>query len=322
MSDKNKNNSDSMDGFKKIFAEIKTDINSECPDSDSLYRYAQGDLNKKLTAAFAEHLDMCPVCLEVLNILEQAGQISDEEIVRAENWNKIEKELDSKIYSYIPSPKSQNIHNVRSKKSYSDFLSKLITRAKEYIPEFPKTPGFVYAGAAVLVCVVSLYSYAFFSRPLYFNLAHMDTVTNEVLRSDVLTSTEFQNGLQFYHQKKYDRAIEQFNLFIIENRDHYQGNYYLGLSYLFSAEKNLIGLAYKFDQENIKSGIEYIKKAQNLALDNLYYQEDCFWFLGKAGLMSGNPDLAKEYFNKIILLEQPNLNRKKMAENMLSKIEN
>lgn len=322
MSDKNKNNSDSMDGFKKIFEQIKTDLKSECPDSESLYRYYQGNLNQKMTTALQEHPDMCPVCLEVLNILEQAGQISDQKIAGTENWNKIEKELDSKIYSYIPSPKNQNKHDVRSTKSFTDFLSKLITKAKDYIPQFPKTPGFVYAGAAVLVCVVSLYSYAFFSRPIYFNLAQMDTVTNEVFRNDVLTSAEFQNGLQFYHQKKYDRAIEQFNIFIIENRDHYQGNYYLGLSYLFIAEKNLLGLAYKFDQENIKSGIEYIKNAQNLALDNLYYQEDCFWFLGKAGLMSGNRDLAKEYFNKIILLDQPNLTRKNMAENMLLEIDN
>lgn len=317
MSEKINNNTNFMNGFKKIFAEIKTDLKSACPDSESLYRYYQGDLNQKMTSAYAAHLDMCPVCLEIVHKLGQADQISDEEIARTENWSKIEKELDSKIYSYIPSSKSQNKNVVENKKSYSDFLSKLIAKLKDYIPEFPKAPGFVYAGATVLLCVVSLYAFAFLNRPLYFNLAQIDTGTNEVLRSSVTSSTEFQNGLQFYYQKKYDQAIEQFNIFITENRDHYQGNYYLGLCYLFIAEKNLLGLAYKFDQENINKGIEYIKRAQNLSLDNLYYQEDCFWFLGKAGLMSGNRDLAKDYFNKIVLLDQPNLARKKMAENML-----
>ena len=64
--------------------------------------------------------------------------------------------------------------------------------------------------------------------------------------------------------------------------------------------------------------IKYLEKAFLLSRENQFYQEDCYWFLGKAYLMIEDVDNAKIQFTNILNLDKINLMRKENAREMLS----
>ena len=117
---------------------------------------------------------------------------------------------------------------------------------------------------------------------------------------------------------KYKKAIEKFDIFLKDNPDNYTTNYYLGLSFLNIAKAGLPGLPFKFDRLKVNKGIKYLEKAFLLSRENQFYQEDCYWFLGKAYLMIEDVDNAKIQFTNILNLDKINLMRKENAREMLS----
>ena len=175
-----------------------------------------------------------------------------------------------------------------------------------------------YAGSVAILLVISLYSITYFSRSNYFYLTEIEPERQITLRTETTASSALTEGLELFADGKYKKAIEEFDTFLKNNPDNYSANYYLGLSFLNTSKEGLPGLPYKFDRQKVNKGIKYLKKALLLSRDNQFYQEDCYWFLGKAYLMIKKSDKAKIQFNKILNLDKINLMRKEDVREMLS----
>lgn len=90
---------------------------------------------------------------------------------------------------------------------------------------------------------------------------------------------------------------------------------------MLDARVELLGVPYRFDRKKVRQGIKYLENALSLAGDNAFYQEDCLWYLGKAYLMLGDLEKARQHFEQIVNLPQPNLLRRNDARSMVQKID-
>lgn len=295
---------------------MKNEKLEACPAAELLSRYFNKELPRKEMRAVEDHIGLCPMCLAALERLQKVQETGLEEVALPENWPEIEKSLDKGFYAYLesaPTPPKQRA-DVSERRSYLELLRKKWQGVSEALLTPQKL---AYAGALVILVIVGLYSYTYLSRSDYFHLAQIEPERKGVLRTETAAPTTLTEGLRFFGEGKYERANAELRMYLKENPDHYAANYYLGLSYLFAAEVRLPGLSYKFDDFRVDQGITYLERALALSGENQFYQEDCYWYLGKASLMRGDLGKAKEQFGRILKLSQPNLMRKDEARAML-----
>ena len=174
-----------------------------------------------------------------------------------------------------------------------------------------------YAGSVAILLVIGLYSITYFSRSDFYYLAEIKTEKQVSLRTETVSSS-LTESLTFFDDGNYKKAVEKFESLLEKSPGNYSANYYLGLCYLNISKTGLPGLAYKYDRYEVKDGIKYLEAALTSAGENQFYQEDCYWYLGKAYLMIEDVDKAKLKFRKILNLEKMNLLRKEEARVMLS----
>ena len=174
-----------------------------------------------------------------------------------------------------------------------------------------------YAGLMAAVLIGIVYSYAYLSRPAYFDPAQIHRESIGTLRNTAAAENELQQGIRSFARGNYSHAIEKLGAAIPASPNNYITNYYLGLAYLMDAKKTLPGLAYDFDAKKVSEGKRYLQNALTLSGDNAFYQEDNYWYLAKAYLMEGGISAAKLYLNKILALQRPGLMRQDAARKLL-----
>ena len=306
--------------YGKHLSELKNQDSESCPASERLYSYFNKELAEREAEAVEDHTNMCPMCLAAYERLLAAEESSVEKTVLPENWEKIEEALDKKFYTSLEtvSPPSRKKVEYAAKKNISKLLRE---KWQELIKTVFKPKRLIWVGGLVVIVIAFLYTYAFLSRPSYFNMARIEPDKVGVLRRADPTSTIFTAGLNAFEEKNYGKAIALFDTFRKTHHHHYHTNYYLGLSYLFEARVRLPGFPYSFDTKDTEKGITYLKKALQLADENQFYQEDCYWYLGKAYVMLGEFEVAKGLFNNILRLSQPNLMRKGETGEMVLRID-
>jgi tetratricopeptide (TPR) repeat protein len=312
-----KKSDESLEGHKNNFAMLLNKDLDRCPEPAKLYSYFKNELALAERTALEAHIDICPACTTALLALIEAEQVSTETAAEPAPWDQIEQELDNRFQRYAkpisrPSAKKAGVSKVGSL-----FLEKGIL----FLELFSRSRAVAYSGAAIALCIVSIYSYAWLSRPGYFHLVHLEKERTALLRSEPGPSGVLQEGLAWYHQGRYSVAIEKLTIFVQRDTSNYIVYYDLGRSYLFNAKTGLPGFAFKYDKMQVRQGIRHLEKALRLSDGNQFYQEDCYWSLGMAFLMLGDFNASREYFARIQNLTYPNLSRQEEARQIIKQIE-
>ena len=314
-----KNNKLNREQYQEYFKDLIPRDTSQCPESDLLQEYVNKNLSKKKAREIEEHLNLCPYCVQAVQKLLSAEDINNIKQQFGENWTKIEKKLDTQFYTSLDSLKSarRDFPKISSWKRYFDLIKE---KWQEFIHTFHPGKALAYAGSVAIILIMSIYSFAFFSRSDNFYLAEIEPEKQSTLRTGVDSASILTQGMRLFNQKNYAQAVKQFQIFLNENPEYYPANYYAGLSLLLSAKKGLPGLSYTYDQTKVSAGIVYLNQALQNSENNKFYREDCYWYLGKAFLMKGKASEARKFFQKIIQLSHPYLIRKAAAKEMLAKL--
>ncbi len=307
----------SIERIKQSRNGLRSLIQGQCPEADLLGNFIQKELDGKVRTTIEEHLDVCPMCLLAVQQLIQAEEFEDAEpLAQAVSWQEAEQHMDGKVHAYLQSIQESEAGVASPHRERLNPLQKLISLMNEVL-----TPSrLAYAGLAASVCIGTIYFYALFSRPDYFELARIQYESIGQTRGQYSQSEELLKGLESLEQGQYENAVRSLSELQKTHPDNYQVNFNLGLAYMLGSEKALLGLPYKFDPEQVRQAVESLTRASGLAEENQFYQEDCFWHLGKAYLMMNETEQAKRQFVKILNLKQPNLMRKAEAKEMLEKI--
>ncbi len=320
MNNDNIEKDDILDTYGIYFERLKNKNLDICPSPEQLILYFNEELSGEEKERIEDHIDLCPLCLTALERLYHADKIDQDEIILPENWKELETTIDEDFYDYL---ETASVSEEKMEESSGiNWIEILKLKWKKFLNSFFAQYKIAYTGALAFVVIFSLYTYAYLSRPDYFNLAQIEPERTNVFRSMSTTTNDFNTGLKLYEQEKYEKAVLAFDTYLKENPNQYEANYYAGLSYLFHAKKRFLGFPCKFNKAEVENGMKYLKRALRLSQDNQFYQEDCYWYIGKAYLMKSEFDRAKEQFDKILFLSQPNLMRKKEAKEIISKIAN
>ena len=309
---------DFLKKYGRILQAIKSQIQKECPEADVLIRYFKSELGEQKQAEVAQHLEMCPVCMQALQGLAEVEK-AGEEIELPRKWDEIARKMDARVYAYLESLKTPVLTREPDKRKGIRILDKL-RNFWGSADIFVLARRLAYLGLALSLGLGVLYAYALLSRPDDFSLAQIAAESRMVVRGEGIKSEMLQLGMQAFAQGKYENAVEHLGRYLTNHPNHFQANYTMGLAYLLDARVELLGVGYRFDSQKVRRGIEYLEKALSLAGDNAFYREDCLWYLGKASLMLGDRQQAQHYFEQIINLPQPNLLRKEAARKIVRKI--
>ncbi|NIA30434.1 MAG: hypothetical protein GWP06_11055 [Actinobacteria bacterium] len=298
--------------YGKALHKIKTTITASCPDAEILLQYYRNELAPEHRKKNQQHVDVCPHCLLALSHLEHADK-TDEKL--PQNWQMFEQEMDTAVYSYLDSKAAGR------EKSFlkSNWLERFLAGIRRSLANLMPKPAAI--GLAAVVIIGTIYSYAYISRPDYFDMAKFKVKPLAAMRSAAIADNELQKGLHSFDRGNYSAAIRQLSSFILHSPDSYVANHYLGIAYLIDAKKSLPGLTYNYDDKKVNHGKQYLQKALALSGNNYFYQEDNYWYLAKAALMQEDLTEAKIYLHKMLELDHPGLMRKDEAQSLLNKIE-
>ena len=103
MNENNENDSDFRNKYSKLLHDMKRDFQNKCPEAEFLNRYFKKEVTNQERQIVKEHLDFCPVCMEVLQRLEKVEQTKDEKLELPKNWQDITEEMDARTYAYLHS---------------------------------------------------------------------------------------------------------------------------------------------------------------------------------------------------------------------------
>jgi tetratricopeptide (TPR) repeat protein len=298
------------------FSELLNRNLDQCPAPAELYRYFSKELASTEMAALEAHIDICPACTTALLALLAAEQENTETATMPAQWDQIEQELDNRFHQYVRPTSRQK----PAKIDVSKKRSLLINKGMSFLQLISRPRTVAYSGAVIVLLIVSLYSYAWFSRPGYFQLVYLEKERNSVLRSESLQQGVLQEGLALYHNGNYSAAIDKFKAVLQQDPANYIAQYELGRSHLFVARTGLPGFPFRYDQSQVSQGIRHLKEALRLSNGNQFYQEDCYWNLGMAFLMLGDFAASGDYFNRIENLTHPNLSKREKARQMIQDI--
>lgn len=298
---------------------LKNNDPQKCPPPELLTRFHDGGLSGRGRRAIEDHIALCPLCLEALEALKKAEEPGAEKAFSPRKWRLIEKSLDQKFRDRMREMTAVRADHRTAPAEASPVRSTFESRMARLKDFFP-AGRLVYAGAFAVVLIAGLYAYAYLDRDRFFTLARVEPEKTLQLRSGPAHSA-FEKGLELYGLGKYGRAIVQFETCLKANPDQYAPLYYLALSRLGKAEVRMMGLGYRFDGLEAGKAIGDFQKAILLAGDNDSYRADCQWHLGKAYLMRGETERAKEHFSGILQLRRYNLPHRDDAEKMLSRLQ-
>ena len=177
------------------------------------------------------------------------------------------------------------------------------------------------AAASAIVIVVCIMIMFFFLDNPYSELAQVNQKQfNIAFRGN---ESNLDNTLSELKNGNHSSAIAGFEKLLHSHPDNYDLHYYKGIAHLLNAPQSVFGLIeYSYDLDEINASIEHLNKALSYSRGNQRYQENCYWFIGKAHLMREDIDSAITNFENIIKLDQLNLNRQQDAMLILDQIRN
>jgi tetratricopeptide (TPR) repeat protein len=296
-----------LDSFKNIDP-------GRCPSPALLLDFQENKLSGKMKRKIEDHVVECPLCLEALEALSSGGKGR-----LPADWSGIEKDMDAKFYSELKNTVVEKLPTEQTGRTKFDW-NILKSKGRTLLDTIFHSKTLVYVPAVAALTLLFIYSYAYLSRDRYFGLATIKPEKQILLRSADFAASAFTEGLGQLGEGEYDKAIDNFSLYLHTYPDHYASQYYIGLCHLYKAEKKLFGVGYKFDNTETEKGIENLTAALRLCNDNKYYQADCRWYLGKAYIMKDDIDNAKRQFLSIIELSLPNSARKEAANKILDEL--
>lgn len=312
-----KKSGESLEGLKRTLAELLSRDIDQCPAPMELCSYVKNELASAEREALEAHIDLCPACTTALLACIDAERVNSEAATLPAQWDQIESEMDNRVHQYIASVSRRTAANAGVSNGRSIVKEKVLL-----LLEFMfRSRTVAYSGAVMAFCIISIYSYAWLSRPGYFQLIRLEKERTALLRNEPGPSGLLQEGLACYHNGKYSAAIVKFTAFIQRDTANYIAHFDLGRSYLFNARTGLPGFAFKYDKGQVREGIRHLEKALRLSDGNPFYEEDCYWNLGMGFLMLGDFGTSREYFARIQKLTHPNLSRQKDARQMMEQIE-
>jgi hypothetical protein len=182
----------------------------------------------------------------------------------------------------------------------SDLLETLKSAAERFF-----TIHSVRYAVASAICVVLLYSCtAIVSRittPATVALAKIGQESLAV-RGRQNIPTEAVNALQ---AGRYDEAIDRLTALTLARSDSETtalNNYLLGIAFLHSAERSIIGFFPRYDRSAVLEGIRHLQISLRSAGNSPEYndfQDGCRFALGKAALMLDDIPKAESYFLQV-----------------------
>lgn len=319
MSDRNKHKMDDdelMNLYGKHFSEIKKDSKSICPDAELINNYFYGKLPEDERVKVEEHIDRCPICLAVVDDMIAAENKTTLEVAELSNWPAIEKEIDMKFYSYLENKTHPDMIKVKV-----SMLQKILNNTISSIRNFFQVPRLAYAGALAVLIIICLYTFTYINRPDYFPLADIQFQITDSYRTSTNERSSLSLGMKYFMEGNLNKAQDYLNNAIDENPTDLAANFYMGLTLLLDSKKSIPGLTYNYNKSKVQSAIDYLNTSLSLSENNVFYQEDCYWLLGKANIMLGKLQLAKANFQNILKLNEPNQLRKGDAKEIIAAIE-
>jgi tetratricopeptide (TPR) repeat protein len=289
-----------------------------CPDSSLLERYAAGALSGSGLKRIQNHLAGCPACVAAVRAIIRTEAAGEGISAPAPVWEAVEKRMDREFgdqlkNAAVPGPQSgrpaaAENRTARPNSMWRDAWDAVLR------------PRPLAAAAVVATLVLAgSYSAAYLSRGPYFDLARVRPERLPRLRA-VESEGGFDKAMRRYSLGDYSGAIALFDAILGSEPDRFAARYYLGLSHLARAESGLPGLAFRFDGRDVAEGIGSLETALALAGDNARFRAECYWYLGKAGLMQGRKEEAAACFGRILELEGADPSQIEAARGMQSRI--
>lgn len=184
-------------------------------------------------------------------------------------------------------------------KQEKNVLKKLISQIKSF--KVPGIPGFRQLALSAIIIISIFIVFPFFNleEPTLQQLAQIEEI---YIPYFVRSSTNgFQAGIEFFNQKNYTGAILKFQEYLnhssdLDNKNY--AHYLLGLSYVLKASSRENNENTGNNSLLLVQGVENLKAALTDTGNNLL-NENIFWYLGKAYLMSNDIITAKYNFEKV-----------------------
>jgi tetratricopeptide (TPR) repeat protein len=119
------------------------------------------------------------------------------------------------------------------------------------------------------------------------------------------TTDDFELSMKALEDKEYQSAIEYLKSDIdLNSKDEtiFYSYYILGLTYLETAEKNVLGLFPSFDKSSAELALQNFKKTieKNTSGKFQNVNLDAYFFAAKASLMVDDTKSAKDYLNIVV----------------------
>ncbi len=240
-------------------------INEEIGHLLSLYEF--GQLTEEKKKLFEDHLLECDFCFRSLHDLSPAVE-----------------EMRDHPETYLPALQEQPSIFETVKQG----LAKVVVRGREafeYLPAWGKVALPLGAIAVLLLMILQ-------PSEQLSDLARIEPVPYRALQiKGGLGASEaerlFEEGMESYSVKQYDRAAEKLALAVEKSPDNVSFQFYLGLSYLLADKTDL--------------AIQHFEKTIELGGNSLL--EKAHWYLGNAYLLKGNGERALVEFRKVVEME-------------------
>jgi len=222
---------------------------------------------------FDDHIRRCDKCTEELKF-----------------YNKEYLDVDNFISNQLEATKTES-----KKPSESKVFS---------IPKLFFSRYAVIGISAMAILFFSLIVISNLSTSKYYKLASVSE-TSDISISRGRTTNDYELSMKALEEKDYRSAIEFLKSDIESNPNDetiFYSHYILGLTYLETAEKNVLGLFPEFDKSAAEFALQNFKKTIELNTSGKFQNVnlDAYFYSAKASLMLEDSKSAKEYLNIVI----------------------
>lgn len=172
------------------------------------------------------------------------------------------------------------------------------------IPKFVFNRYAVIGLSVMAILFFSLVVISNLSTSKYYKLASIRE-SSDISISRGRTTNDYELSMKALEEKDYRSAIEFLKNDIESNPEDetiFYSYYILGLTYLETAEKNVLGLFRKFDKSDAESALQNFMKTIELNTSGKFQNVnlDAYFYSGKASLMLDDSKSAKEYLNIVV----------------------
>lgn len=231
--------------------------------------------------------------------------VFDVHLRRCEKCSKLMKSLNeefSDIESFVAGQFNQQIKET----------AQLTSAAHSRIPKF-NFARYAFIGiSSFAIIILALIAISNLTTSKYYDLA---VITDEsgMMISRGRTTDDFELSIKALEEKNYESAIEFLKSDIEQNKYDetiFYSHYILGLTYLETAEKNILGLFPSFNKSHARYALENFKKTIELNNSGKFINInlDAYFYSAKAALMSEDTKSAKEFLEIVITEKGSKLN--------------